>query len=220
MVGKELTHSVYTDKTYLCITSSFARFASLVTCPSFAYVSNPAPDSSLCRAVAPSASAAAPRLCPLQLLLPDCIRFSCCSPIVSASAAAPRLHPLQLLLPDCIRFSCCSPIVSASAAAPRLHLLQLLLPNCIDLLQLLLPQLHPLQLLFPNCVRFSCCSLIASASAAAPRLCPLRLLLPDCIRQLFWNIPAHAQCSRTFMGPDREQNTRDINYCPLCSTRN
>ena len=44
-------------------TSSFARSA---TSPSFAYVSNPASDSSLCRA-------AAPRLRPLQLLLPDCI---------------------------------------------------------------------------------------------------------------------------------------------------
>ena len=43
-----------------------------------------------------SASATAPRLCPLQL----------CSPMASASSAAPRL---QLLLPDCVRFGCCSP---------------------------------------------------------------------------------------------------------------
>ena len=74
-----------------------------------------------------SASTATPRLHPLQLLLPDCVRFSCCSPIASASAGAPRLHrsastaaphlrPLQLLLPDCVHFSCCSPIASASAA--------------------------------------------------------------------------------------------------------
>ena len=64
---------------------------------------------------------------PLWLLLPDCIRFNCCSPIASASTAAPRLRPLQLLarlrplqllLPDCVRFNCCSP---ASTAAPRLH---------------------------------------------------------------------------------------------------
>ena len=62
------------------------------------------PDSSLCRA-------AAPRLCPLQLLIaacvrfetyesaaapwPDCIRFICCFP------------SLRPLLPDCARFSCC-----------------------------------------------------------------------------------------------------------------
>jgi len=32
----------------------------------------------------------------LQLLLPDRVRFSCCSPIASASAAAPHLRPLQL----------------------------------------------------------------------------------------------------------------------------
>ena len=100
------------------------------------------PDSSLCRA-------AAPRLHPLQLLLPalrvasirfdcrslfasasaaalDCIHFNCSS-IASASAAAPRLHPLQLLLPDCVRFNnCCSPIASDSTAAHRL--LRLLLP--------------------------------------------------------------------------------------------
>ena len=76
---------------------------------------------------------------------------SCCSPIVSASAATPRLHPLQLLLPDCIRFSCCSSIasirfncsapacdcfsccsliVSASTTAPRLH------PSCSGRFQL------------------------------------------------------------------------------------
>ena len=88
---------------------------------SFAYVSNPVLDSSLCRA-------AAPQLRPLQLLLPAdcidllqlllpiCIRFSCCSLLASASAAAcsiasistaPRLHLFQLL-PDCVRFGCCS----------------------------------------------------------------------------------------------------------------
>ena len=55
-------------------TSSFAHSA---TPPSFAYVSNPAPDSSLCRA-------AAPRSCPLQLLLPDCACFDWCSLIASA----------------------------------------------------------------------------------------------------------------------------------------
>ena len=37
--------------------------------------------------------------------------------------AAMKHTSLHLLLPDCIRFSCCSPIVSTSAAAPRLHLL-------------------------------------------------------------------------------------------------
>ena len=97
-------------------TSSFAHCACSATSPSFPYMSNPALDSSLCRA-------AAPRLRPLQLLLPDCIgplqlllpvgvHFSCCTPIVSTSAAACRLRPLQLLLPNCVRFGCCSPIVS------------------------------------------------------------------------------------------------------------
>ena len=37
----------------------------------------------------------------------DCVHFNC-SPIESASTAAPRLRPLQLLLPDCARFNCCS----------------------------------------------------------------------------------------------------------------
>ena len=39
----------------------------------------------------------------------DCVRFNCCSPIAPASSAAPRLRPLQLLLPYCVRFGCCSP---------------------------------------------------------------------------------------------------------------
>ena len=101
---------------YTIPTSSFARFTRSATSPSFTYLSNPVPSSSLCRA-------AAPQLRPLQLLLPDCIdplqlllpicvRFNC-SPIVSTSAA----------LPDCVRFNCCSPIASVSSAAPRLHLL-------------------------------------------------------------------------------------------------
>ena len=56
----------------------------------------------------PPPPAAAPRIAPTsaaarrfhdQLLLP----------ISSASTATPRLHPLQLLLPDCVRFNCCSP---------------------------------------------------------------------------------------------------------------
>ena len=92
-----------------------------------------------------SASAATRRLRSLQLLLsfasvsaallPDCVRFSYCSPIASTSTLLPNgvrfvccfpiasastlLRPLHLLLPDCIRFNCCSPIASASAAAPR-----------------------------------------------------------------------------------------------------
>ena len=105
-------------------------------------MSNPAPDSSLCRAAAPrlrSFSCCSPiasirfkllfpasvhfSCCPpiasLQLLLATCIRFSCSSPI----STAPRLRPLQLLLLDCV---CCSPIVSVSrsspiASAPRLR---------------------------------------------------------------------------------------------------
>ena len=104
--------------TGIVITSSFARFTRSATSPSFAYVSNSAPDSSLS-----------------ELLLPDCVRFSCCSPIASirfnccspfesASVAARHL---------CLSFSCycvhynCSPIAFASAVAPRLRPLQLLL---------------------------------------------------------------------------------------------
>ena len=36
-------------------------------------------------------------VCPLQLLLPDCVCFSGFSPIAYASAAAPRLRPFHLL---------------------------------------------------------------------------------------------------------------------------
>ena len=128
-------------------TSSFARFARSATSPSFAYVSNPVPDSSLCRA-------AAPRLRPLQLLLlarlhrfvstaaelPACIHFSCFSPLTSASVASL----------DCVRFNW-FPIASASAAAPRMRRLQLCSPMIW----------RPLRLLLPDCVRFGC--------AAAPR---------------------------------------------------
>jgi len=35
---------------------------------------------------------------------------------------APKLRPLNLLLPDCILFSCCSSIASTSTAAPQLVL--------------------------------------------------------------------------------------------------
>ena len=101
----------------------------------------PAPDSSLCRAAAPRLcplrlllpdcidplQTAVPRFRPLQLLLPDCVHFSCCSLLASASAALPRFQQL----PDCVRFGCCSPIASSSTAAPRLHPLRLLLPDCI-----------------------------------------------------------------------------------------
>ena len=126
-------------------------------------MSVPELDSALCRA-------ATPRLHSLQLLLLDCVRFSCCLPL-AASAAAPRLRPLQLLLATCVHFSCYSPIASASTA-PRLHLLQ-----CSPFASTLAaaPRLCPLQLLLPDCVHFSCCSPIAS--------------------QLFWKIPAHAQYS-------------------------
>ena len=60
--------------------------------------------SSCCSPIAPASSAAC-RLHPLQLLLP----------IASTSAATPRLRrPLQLLLPDYVRFDCCSPIALAA----------------------------------------------------------------------------------------------------------
>ena len=116
------------------------------------------------------ASAAAPRLRTLQLLLPDCVRFSCCSPIASIRFklhAVPRFRPLQLLPTDCI----------PSAVARHLRSLQLLFPdfNCspIASASAAAPRLRPLQLQLPDCVRFNCCSPIASASTAAPRLHPL-----------------------------------------------
>ena len=125
--------------------ASLASLAQLLP-PRSPTMSNPAPDSSLCRA-------AAPRLRPLQLLLAASVRFE--------SAAAPwtdHVHPLHLLLPVCFHFqllfpdctgrplqllhAACSPLASASAAAP-------------------------------DRFRFGCCSpiqAIASASTAAPRI--------------------------------------------------
>ena len=71
----------------------------------------------------PAAPLCADLLRLLQLLLPVCVRFSCCS----------RLRLLQLL-PDCVRFGCCSLIASASTTAPRLRPFQLLFPDCMHLL--------------------------------------------------------------------------------------
>ena len=148
LVGLVGTLNLLVIVVYITYTSSFARSA---TSPSFAYVSNPVPDSYLsvqsCCSLIASASAAVPRVIASirfnchAAKLPACIRFSCCSPLAFASAAAldcqlhcfpiasalataPQLHPLQL----------CSPMASASSAAPRL------------------------QLLLPDCVRFGCCS--------------------------------------------------------------
>ena len=103
----------------------------------------------------------------------------CSGPIASASTAAPHLHLLQLLLPVCVCFSCCSLIASASAAARCLRPLQLLLPiasastapqlRLLQLLQYLIASAstaaHPIVSAFnccsPDCVRFNCCSPIA-----------------------------------------------------------
>ena len=74
----------------------------------------------------------AARLRPLRLLFPD---FNS-SPIACASAAAPRLRLLQLQLPDCVHFGCCSPIPSASTAAPRLHPLNACSLTCSGRFQL------------------------------------------------------------------------------------
>jgi len=62
---------------------------------------------------------------PHQLLLPDCICFSCYFLIASISVAVSRLCLLQLLLLNCISFSCCSQM-------RRLHYC-MLLPNYVHL---------------------------------------------------------------------------------------
>ena len=56
-----------------------------------------------CSSIA-SASAAALRLHPIQLLLPT---------------AAPRLRPIQMQLPNCIRFDCCSPPALLEDSSPH-----------------------------------------------------------------------------------------------------
>ena len=119
-------------------TSSFARSA---TSPSFAYMSNPVPDSSLCRASCSpiaSASAASPRLhrsfpassprlhrSASWLLFPVSIRFSCSSPLACLRFGCSS--PISTAPRSCVRFGCCSPI----STAPRLRSLQLLLPDCV-----------------------------------------------------------------------------------------
>ena len=87
---------------------------------------------------------------------------------VSASAcAAPRLHPIQLLLPDCVCFSYYPrSIVFAPATTPRLCLLQVLLPNCVCFDNC--SQLCPRQLLLPVFVRFSLCCLLAIQEGPSP----------------------------------------------------
>ena len=137
----------------LCIiyTSSFARSA---TSPSFAYVCIIQRRTALCA----------------ELLLPDYVRFSCCSLIASIRfkllflvsvrfSCCPPIASLQLLLATCVWFSCSSPI----STAPRLRPLRLLLPDSIASASTAAPRLRPLQLQLPDCFRFDCCSPIASA---------------------------------------------------------
>ena len=114
-------------------------------------------------------------------LLPDCVRFSCCSPLASASAAYSPLASASAaaLGPDCgIHFNCCSPLPP------------LLLPDCVCC-----SPLASASAAAPDRVHFGCYmySPIASASTAAARLRPLQLLLPDCV---CW-IPAHEHSSRS-----------------------
>ena len=88
-------------------TSSFTRFARSATSPSFVYVSNPAGAGQLSVRT--------------ELLLPDCVHFSCRSPIASIRFNCMLLpvcvrfsycSPLASALADCVRFNCCSPIAS------------------------------------------------------------------------------------------------------------
>ena len=131
----------------LCM-NSYVQVASLTLLaqllpPRSPTVSNPAPDSSLCRAAAPRLCPLAPRLHPLQLLLAACVRFEssaapwpdcihiiccfpfasayrCCSPISHASAAAAcsLLASTSAAAPDRVCFDCCSP--HQLAATPQL----------------------------------------------------------------------------------------------------
>ena len=115
---------------------------------------NPAPDSSLCRA--------APRLRPLQLLLPGPIAASASTAaprLPPLPAAAPRLCPLQLLLATCVCFSCCS----------RSRPIRLLVPDCVrfSCCSLIVPCVRPPH---SNLIQFSCYSPIASALVTAFRL--------------------------------------------------
>ena len=112
-------------------TSSWARFARSANSPMFAY----------------RAQSGAGQLSE-ELLLPDCVRFSCCS-------RARLRHPLPLLLalPVCLRLasSCCSPIAPASAAARYpIASASTAAPDCVRL-----------NCCSPDCIRFDCCSPIA-----------------------------------------------------------
>ena len=160
----------------------------------------------------------APDSSPSELLLPDCIHFSCCSPIalihfnccspfVSASAAARHF--------TCVCFSCYSPIASVSTA-PRLRPLRLLL----------LDRVHRK---FNCCSGFTCsrsarnqgaaCSSpIACASAAAPRLRLLRLLLPDCIR-LRLRDPRAVGVARQFVQPHFSRTESKLAKSNLLDTK-
>ena len=129
-----------------CLIEQVAELALLAQLlpPCSPTVRNPALDSSLKSCFSPiaSASAAARRSRPLQLLLPGPIATSASTAaprLPPPPAAAPRLRPLQLLLAAFI-ISCCS----------RSRPLRLLLPNCVCF-----------NCCSTDCVRFDCCSLIA-----------------------------------------------------------
>ena len=90
-------------------------------------------------------------------LLPDCVRFSCYSPLASASTAAPG--------PDCgIHFNYCSLFASAAAPRSRLLLTACTRFSCCS-------RSRPLRLLLPDC--FNCCSPITMvADRGNPKRAP------------------------------------------------
>jgi len=117
-------------------------------CPLICYVSNPGPQRRTLTSV--GVSLVWHTIAPLHQL---CTESLASTGICNYPVCAPRLHPLQLLLPECIRFklmvpdsicfSGCSPIMPTSATAPRLHLLQAALPDCFP--SALLPPIAFLQ---------------------------------------------------------------------------
>ena len=133
--------SIHSPNLYLQV-ASLALLAQLLP-PRLPTVSNPALDSSLCRA-------AAPRLRPLQLLLAACVRFESAGSCYSLA----RLHPLQLLPPVCVHFQLLLPMIDCARFSCCCMLAACVRFSCCS-------RSRPLWLLLPDCVRFDCCSPIA-----------------------------------------------------------
>ena len=132
------------------------KYMGIYYCPLICYVSNPGPQrrtltsvrvSLVWHTIAPlhqlctialvstgtcNYPVGAPQLHPLQLLLPECIRFKLLVPDCVRFSGCSPIVPTSALLPDCIHFKLLSPIAFTSA----------LLPDCTHFSKQLLSEIY------------------------------------------------------------------------------